>query len=120
MINAMLVLLAYQLVGEVIVRTVSIPVPGPVVGMLLLFITLLLRDSLVTKIEKTTQTILQNLTLLYVPAAVGVMVHLSLLQREGLAIVITLVASLLVTIMVTAVSMNLLLNIFKSSPKGSR
>ena len=118
MINALLMLLIYQLVGEIIVRATSLPFPGPVMGMLLLFVTLLLRSSLVKKIEKTTQFMLQNLTLLYVPAAVGVMVHLTLLQREGWAIVITLVGSVLVTLGITAVSLNLLFN--KFNPEGSR
>jgi len=118
MINAMLILLFYQLLGEIIVRATSLPFPGPVMGMLLLFVTLLLRRSLVTKIEKTAQFMLQNLTLLYVPAAVGVMVHLSLLQREGVAIVITLVGSVVVTMGVTAVTLNLLVNKFNPLPKG--
>lgn len=109
MINALVILLLFQLAGEIITRTIGVPLPGPVVGMLLLFVTLLLRDSLVERIEPTTQYILQNLTLLYVPAAVGIVVHLSLLRSEGVAIVITLVGSLLLTLGVTAVSMNLLL-----------
>ena len=95
MINALILLLSFQLAGEIITRTLLLPVPGPVVGMLLLFAVLLMRDSLVNKIEPTTQYILKNLTLLYVPAAVGVVVHLNLVRSEGLAIVITLVSSLL-------------------------
>jgi holin-like protein len=109
MINALLILLSFQLVGEIIIRTLSLPVPGPVVGMLLLFVALLWRDSLVVKIEQTTQYILQNLTLLYVPAAVGVVVHLELIRSEGISIVLTLVGSVLITIAVTALSMNFLL-----------
>ena len=55
MINALLVLLSFQLAGEIITRTLQMPVPGPVLGMLLLFAALLLRDSLAAKIEPTTQ-----------------------------------------------------------------
>ncbi len=120
MINAMLILLVYQLAGEIIVRASALPFPGPVMGMLLLFLTLLLRRSLVEKIEKTTEFMLQNLTLLYVPAAVGVMVHLSLLQREGIAIVLTLVGSVLLTLAITAVSLNLLINKFHRTRHRSR
>lgn len=120
MINALIILLLCQLAGEVIVRTLSLPVPGPVVGMLLLFIGLLARDSLVDRVEETTQYILRNLTLLYVPAAVGVMVHLALLQQEGLAIMLTLAGSLLLTVIVTALCMNLLLNRLRSTSPGGR
>ena len=116
MINALLILLSYQLAGEILIRTVSLPVPGPVVGMLLLFITLLWRETLVTRIEQTTQYILQNLTLLYVPAAVGVVVHLDLVRSEGGPLILTLVASSLFTITVTAVTMNFLLARFQMRP----
>ncbi len=115
MVNAIIILLSFQLIGEIIIRTSSIPIPGPVVGMLLLFITLLLRDSLVFRIEPTTQYILQNLTLLYVPAAVGVVVHLQLVQSEGGPIIVTLVGGAIITIAVTALLMNFLLRKFPSS-----
>ena len=116
MINALLVMLLYQLIGEILIRTLSLPVPGPVLGMLLLFITLLWRDTLATRIERTTQFILQNLTLLYVPAAVGVVVHLDLVRSEGGPIIITLIGSSLITITVTAVTMNYLLGKFRVRP----
>ena len=118
MVNAIIILLFFQLIGEIIIRTFSLPIPGPVVGMLLLFVALLLRDSLVSRIEPTGQYILQNLTLLYVPAAVGVVVHLHLIQSEGGAIIITLIVSTLFTIAVTAVSMNFVLSKFQSLRKG--
>jgi holin-like protein len=115
MVNAIIILLSFQLIGEIIIRTLSLPIPGPVVGMLLLFLILLLRGSLVSRIEPTAQYILQNLTLLYVPAAVGVVVHLHLVQSEGVPLIVTLVGSALITISVTALSMNFLLKKFKSS-----
>jgi len=45
MLGAITVLLVYQLVGEVFVQLTGLPVPGPVVGMLLLFITLIVRKG---------------------------------------------------------------------------
>jgi holin-like protein len=86
--------------------------------MLLLFVALLLRDSLVSRIEPTAQYILQNLTLLYVPAAVGVLVHLHLIQSEGVPLIVTLVGSAIITISVTALTMNFLLSKFQSARKG--
>jgi holin-like protein len=118
MINALLVLLSFQLAGEIITRTLRFPVPGPVVGMLLLFAALLLRGSWAAKIEPTTQFILKNLTLLYVPAAVGVVVHLELIKSEGVPIVFTLAGSILVTMAVTTGSMKVLLGVFQPLRKG--
>lgn len=120
MINALLILLSCQLVGEIVIRTWALPVPGPVVGMLLLFLALLARDSLAERIEPTTQYILQNLTLLYVPAAVGVVVHLELIRQEGLPIIITLIGSALITVAATALSMNVLLGKFRASKKDGK
>jgi len=113
MVNAIIILLSFQLIGEIFIRALSLPVPGPVVGMLLLFLTLLLRDPLVTKVESTAQYILKNLTLLYVPAAVGVVVHLHLIQREGLPLIVTLIGGSLITIGLTALTMKFLLGKFQ-------
>lgn len=118
MINTLLILLLYQLIGEVITRTTAIPIPGPVVGMLLLFVTLMVKEPLAATIEPTTQFILQNLTLLYVPAAVGIIVHLPLIQREGAPIILTLLVSSLITLSVTAGLMNFLLGKFQKPAHG--
>ena len=118
MINTLLLLLLYQLIGEVIARTTAIPIPGPVMGMLLLFATLVVKEPLADSIEPTTQFILQNLTLLYVPAAVGIIVHLPLIQREGVPIMLTLLGSSLITIGVTGAGMNFLLGKFQKPVHG--
>lgn len=118
MVNAVMIFLIFQLIGEVTIRTLSLPVPGPVVGMLLLFLVLLIRDPLVETVEPTSQFILQHLTLLYVPAAVGVMVHLSLIQNEGLPLVVSVVGGTIITIVVTAVSMRFLMGKFAQKSQG--
>jgi holin-like protein len=111
MIRAMTILLLYQLAGEVLARAVRAPVPGPVVGMVLLFVTLLLRRGIPADLEMTAQRLLQYLSLLFVPAGVGVMVHLQLLQSEWLPILATLLASTIVTLSVTALTLSLLLRL---------
>ncbi len=111
MIRAITILLLYQLVGEVLARAVHAPVPGPVVGMVLLFVTLLLRRGIPSDLETTAQRLLQYLSLLFVPAGVGVMVHLQLLQNEWLPILATLLASTVVTMSVTALTLGLLLRL---------
>lgn len=111
MIRAMTILLIYQLLGEVLVRAVHVPVPGPVVGMLLLFVTLLVRRGIPGELESTAQRLLQHLSLLFVPAGVGIMVHLQLLQTEWLPILATLLASTAVTLLATALTLSLLLRL---------
>ena len=45
MLGAFTLLLAYQLVGEIITQVFHLHIPGPVIGMLLLFITLIFREG---------------------------------------------------------------------------
>lgn len=111
MIRAITILLLYQLAGEVLARAMHAPVPGPVVGMILLFVTLLVRRGIPADLETTAQRLLQYLSLLFVPAGVGVMVHLQLLQTEWLLILGVLLASTVVTMSVTALTLKLLLRL---------
>jgi holin-like protein len=105
MIPAFATLLVFQLIGEALVRALSVPVPGPVVGMALLLLALVLRPATLEAIKPTTQTLLQHLSLLFVPAGVGVMLHLERLGDEALAIGVALVVSTLVGLASAALTM---------------
>ena len=108
MLGALTVLLVYQLVGEVFVQLTGLPVPGPVVGMLLLFATLVARKGAPEGFRGAAQQLLSHLSLLFVPAGVGVMLHFGRLGQEWLALAVALVASTVITIAVTALVMRLL------------
>jgi holin-like protein len=111
MLAAITVLLVYQLIGETLVLLLKLPVPGPVIGMLLLFLTLLVRGSAPESVRETAQALLQHLSLLFVPAGVGVMIHFSRVFNEWLPIVVSLVVSTILTIAVTALTLRFLLRI---------
>jgi putative effector of murein hydrolase LrgA (UPF0299 family) len=96
-----ILLLVCQLAGEILVMASGLPLPGPVIGMLLLFITLMVRGGVPDGLEKMAGALLSNLSLLFVPAGVGVMLHAELLGREVLPIALSLVLSTLITIIVT-------------------
>ena len=91
-------LLVFQCLGEVIVRLVGLPVPGPVVGMLLLFVALRTREKVPAAIDGAATGLLQHLSLLFVPAGVGVMLHFGRLADEWPAIVAALVLSTVLAI----------------------
>lgn len=101
MLGALTLLLLYQLAGEVIVQFLTLPIPGPVVGMALLFLTLVIRGGVPDDLRGTANKLLQHLSLLFVPAGAGVMVHFARLGDEWLAIVVALVASTAITLAVT-------------------
>lgn len=102
MINALLVLLGCQLAGEAAARILASPVPGPVIGAALLAAGLLLRGGVPGFLSTTANGILRNLSLLFVPAAVGLMQHVDLVARHGAALLATLVLSALLTMVATA------------------
>ncbi|PZW41045.1 holin-like protein [Humitalea rosea] len=102
MIAGLTTLLACQLAGELLARAFGLPVPGPVVGMVLLFAALMLRRRPVPAgLNTTADGLLANLGLLFVPAGVGVVLYLPLLAREGPAIALAVVGGTLLTIAAT-------------------
>ncbi|MBU0655152.1 MAG: CidA/LrgA family protein [Gammaproteobacteria bacterium] len=99
------ILLVYQLVGEVSSRLLQLPVPGPVVGMVLLFCTLLLRGNLEKTLDTASSALLSHLSLLFVPAGVGVIVHFGKIRGEWLPITAALLLSAIITLAATALIM---------------
>lgn len=105
MVGAIALLLVYQLAGELLVLLLNLPVPGPVIGMLLLFVTLAVRGGAPRSVRETAQGLLRHLSLLFVPAGVGVMVHSGRIASEWLPILVALVLSTAATIVATALVM---------------
>ncbi|TVR99820.1 MAG: CidA/LrgA family protein [Rhodospirillales bacterium] len=108
MLKYLTVLLVCQLLGEVISRAAGLPVPGPVIGMALLFVGLMLRGGVPDGLRTTAGGLLDHLGLLFVPAGVGVMLHLPRLADEYPAIVTALIGSTLLAIVVTGVIIKLM------------
>lgn len=104
MLNALLILLGSQLAGEVLARLLSLPVPGPVIGLLLLAGAAAWLPRLRKAVEPTANGLLRNLSLLFVPAGVGIVQHLPRLATEGVAIGAAIVISTALTLAVTALT----------------
>ena len=102
MINTFAVLLVFQTLGEGLAYALSLPIPGPVIGMLLLFLYLILNSEAVHKLAPTSLELLKHLSLLFVPAGVGIMVHADRIVAEWMPIMVALVASTVISIAVTA------------------
>lgn len=102
MLSSIALILAFQVAGEIISRATGIPVPGPVIGMILMLLAFFVKDDLIDRIRPTGGILLTNLSLLFVPAGVGVMRYTDLFLREGLAIGAVLVLSTIIAMLVTA------------------
>ena len=87
------IVLGMQLIGEVTATVLGLPVPGPVIGMVLLLILLLRIGSLPAELEQLAGGLLGHLYLYYLPATVGVTAHLALVGTELLPLVAAIVVS---------------------------
>ncbi len=99
------ILLVCQCIGEGIAYALRLPVPGPVIGMMLLFCALVLRPALLDTIQATGDELLRHLSLLFVPAGVGIFAAAAMLQGQWTAIIGAVLLSTLVTLAVTALVM---------------
>ncbi|MCB1797566.1 MAG: CidA/LrgA family protein [Gammaproteobacteria bacterium] len=104
-LNGITLLLIFQLIGEFGARLLDIPVPGPVVGMLLLFLALLVRRPVPPSLDTASSTLLSHLSLLFVPAGVGMMIHLERITGEWLPIAVALLGSTVITMLASALIM---------------
>lgn len=102
MIEAFTALLVFQLAGELGARALALPVPGPVLGLVLLFGYLRLRGSVPDGLRQGAATLHGHMSLLFVPAGVGVMLYFPQLAREWFVILVSVLASTLVGLAVTA------------------
>lgn len=104
MIQALTLLFLCQLAGEAVVRAAGVAFPGPVLGMALLLACLAAARRPAPALDAVAGTILRNLSLLFVPAAVGVMQQAGLIAANALAIFAALVVSTLLTLVVTVLT----------------
>jgi holin-like protein len=110
MIASLSLILLCQLAGEVFVRGLGLPMPGPVIGLMLLLGLLLARDHFPVLargplqgdgVESVSRIMLANLSLLFVPAGVGVVQKLDLVAEHGIAFLLVLAVSVMATLVVT-------------------
>jgi len=105
-----------QFAGEVLVSLVGLPVPGPVVGMVILLGVLMIMGRVPQPLGRIAETLLSHLSLLFVPAAVGVMLHFHLIGAEWPAMSLAVLASTIIGIVVTGLVMTLLVR--RSHPRA--
>jgi len=118
-LNGLTLLLIYQLSGEVIIRGFKVPIPGPVLGMALLFISLVLYKRVPEALDITSNALLSHLSLLFIPAGVGLMLYFDAIAKEWLPIIVTLIFSTLISMAVIALSMQFLMKVFKPKTEST-
>lgn len=108
-IHGLAIILTCQLAGETLVQLAGLPVPGPVIGMVLLLVGLLWLGEPPQALRTVSDTLLRYLALLFVPAGVGLMAHFQLIARDWLAISVALVVSTALTLVATMLALRAML-----------
>ena len=95
-------LLALQSIGELLSRGLGLPLPGPVIGLLILAVALNV-GFVRTPVAAAADMLLAHLSLLFIPVGVGVMTHLGLISEYGLRMLVVIAVSTWIGLAVTAV-----------------
>ena len=101
MLQTLGLLLGCQLAGEFAARGLGLPIPGPVLGLVILLAALALRPPLARALRPTTQVILAHLSLMFVPAGVGVISNLEVLSSDWARFLVVLTLSTILSMLVT-------------------
>lgn len=119
MLNSIFLIFFFQLVGEFIQKFLELSIPGPVIGLFLLLIMLLLSKKKYYKIPvnfqinliNSAENLLNYLPLLFIPVGVGVVMHLSLLEDNLVPVMLVIIIGTLLTLAITAFVMERLLKV---------
>lgn len=112
MIAAFLMLIACELVGEVVRSAFDLPVPGPVIGMFCLGGILALRkdtpgtSAIPKALGQTAEALISQMGLLFVPTGVGIVAEVGLVRREWLPIAAGLIGSTVLSLALTGLVMH--------------
>ncbi|AKC96043.1 hypothetical protein VC03_06125 [Sneathia vaginalis] len=100
-------ILIFSLIGELFSKGLKLPIPGSVIGMLILFAFLEFNILKMKKIEKVGEFLLENLGILFVPAGVGIMVKFNFIKEIWLSFfviaIFTTIFSLIITVKIVEI-----------------
>lgn len=116
MIRGLIILLSFQGAGELVSRLLALPVPGPVIGLVLLLAFQVFRGKTDEPVAIVSSALTRHLGLLFVPAAVGVVMFWPQLRLHLWAVVIALAVSVIATIAISAA----LLKFWPGKPAAGR
>lgn len=120
MLSAIFLLLACQVAGEVLHRLTGLALPGSVIGMVLLFGWLALVRRERPTLSAVSGWLTAHLSIMFVPAAVGLMKEGAALERYGLGLALATAVSTILTIIVTGFVFRWALQRFTPDEVGKR
>ncbi len=112
MLSGLVTLLLFTVLGNLISELLNLPVPGAVIGLILLMLYLQIRGDTSEQLEKVSQFCIRYLSVLFIPASVGIFFMTDLLASQWLPISLALLIATPVSLILTALAMQYLLKWF--------
>ena len=107
MISGLVQILLWQGLGELASHFLLPIIPGPVLGLIFLLCFLMLKGRVNPSLALVSDAFSQHLGVLFIPAAVGVILFLPQLRAHAWAVMAALLVSVVLTIAVTALVLRL-------------
>ena len=108
MYHGLAIILGVFFLGEAVSKLTHIPVPGSVLGMILLTLALMSGMVKLEHVEEVGTFLIKNMSVMFIPPGVGVILYWSLVKKEFLPISIALVLSFALTMVLTAKAVELI------------
>jgi Putative effector of murein hydrolase LrgA len=102
MIYGLFIIFLFLTIGNYLSTLIGGFIPGSVIGMLLLFVALLLKIVKADDIRSTANVFSQNMALFFLPAGVGVITAVAILEKYWASILISSIVSTVLIIIVVA------------------
>lgn len=109
-LSAVAALFSMQILGEALVRLLSLPLPGPLMGMLLMLAALIVYGRVPAGLRDTCHHALKHLMLLFIPLVAGIMLYFGKLADDWIPFLLACIGGVALTIVVTAVAFRWMLN----------
>ncbi len=101
LLRQFLIILIICVVGEVLNKVVNIPLPGSIIGMILLFVCLLFRLIKLEMIEEISKFLLEHLAFFFIPAGVGLLAYVGILKENLLPILVICFVTTFIVMIIT-------------------
>lgn len=99
-----LIILGIYLIGEILSSALSLPIPGNILGMILLFVLLCTKTIKVEQISTVTNFLLDHLAFFFIPAGVGLMSSMGIIKATWLQLLIVCIVTTIVIIAITGLT----------------
>lgn len=103
MLKALLYIFFFLGLGELIVYFIDLPVPGNILGMILIFVALKLKFIKLETVKPASDMLIQYLMLFFVPFGVGLLAYFDFIRVHWIVLTVAAVVSTLITLYVTAI-----------------